>query len=87
MYIYKDKGNVAKECDVKQNTCSQRGVLKTLLLPNRSANPVVQRNTPPKPTSSPNTKALKGKEKHELKHAIKTNTMRQLILVKMQLKI
>lgn len=37
------------------NTCSQRGVLKTLLLPNRSANPVVQRKTPPKLTSSPNT--------------------------------
>lgn len=36
-------------------TCSQRGVLKTLCLPNRSASPVVHRKTPPKPTSSPNT--------------------------------
>lgn len=60
-----DKGIVEKVCETKvlltyqkkknKNTCSQRGVLKTLLLPNRSANPVVQRNTPPKPTSSPNT--------------------------------
>lgn len=47
-------------------TCSQRGVLKTLCLPNLSANPVVQRKTPPKLTSSPNTYALQGYP-HEFK--------------------
>jgi hypothetical protein len=36
--------------------CSVNGVLKTLSLPNSSLNPMVERNTPPKATSSPKTK-------------------------------
>ncbi|TGO87767.1 hypothetical protein BPOR_0205g00120 [Botrytis porri] len=35
--------------------CSHNGVLKTLSDPYCSASPVLQRNTPPNPTSSPKT--------------------------------
>lgn len=35
--------------------CSQSGVLKTRSLPYRSRRPLVHLNTPPNPTSSPNT--------------------------------
>lgn len=50
---------------IGQLTCSQRGVLKTLLLPNLSASPVVQRKTPPKLTSSPKTNALSNCNNHQ----------------------
>lgn len=39
-------------------TCSDRGVLKTLSLPKRCNSPAVHLKTPPKLTSSPNTRAL-----------------------------
>ncbi|MPC19008.1 hypothetical protein E2C01_011911 [Portunus trituberculatus] len=41
--------------------CSQRGVLKTRSFPNLSCSPIVQRNTPPNPTSSPNMTETKEK--------------------------
>ena len=39
-------------------TCSHRGVLKTRSCPKRSFRPTVQRNTPPKLTSSPKQRDL-----------------------------
>lgn len=53
-----------KHCGENLDTCSQRGVLKTRCFPNRSRNPVVHRNTPPNPTSSPNTYDLRGGSRH-----------------------
>jgi len=48
--------------------CSHSGVLNTLCFPNSSCSPTVHLNTPPKPTSSPNTMQV-GSESHTYIHA------------------
>ena len=46
-------------------TCSDKGVLNTLSLPNRSNKPTVHLKTPPNLTSSPKQRALQqGKNQH-----------------------